>query len=60
MSIPANSAVFNVVFEAVRGSSFNGDIGLDDIAVKVGTCPKSPGKIYFGAKKLSILYLVKD
>ena len=30
-----------IVFEAVRGVSYRGDIALDDIALKDGSCPSS-------------------
>ena len=29
----------SVIFEAVRGSSYAGDIALDDIEIKSGDCP---------------------
>ena len=31
-----------VVFEAVRGSSYTGDIAIDDITYTVGACPVQP------------------
>ncbi|ESO97870.1 hypothetical protein LOTGIDRAFT_152977 [Lottia gigantea] len=30
---------FKLIFEAVRGSGYKGDIGLDDISVRNGACP---------------------
>ena len=30
-----------IVFEAVRGVSYRGDIALDDIAIRDGSCPTS-------------------
>ncbi|EDO47787.1 predicted protein [Nematostella vectensis] len=35
------SANANIVFEGVRGSSFKGDIALDDIGISEGSCPSS-------------------
>ena len=32
-----------VVFEAIRGSSYTGDIAIDDITYRVGACPVQPG-----------------
>ena len=34
-----NFTLSKIVYEAVRGSSFTGDIALDDIGVVVGDCP---------------------
>lgn len=31
--------VFKIVFEGVRGRSYQGDIAIDDVAVKNGFCP---------------------
>ena len=32
--------IFQVLFEAVRGPSFRGDIALDDIGFTAGPCSK--------------------
>ncbi|XP_075454900.1 MAM domain-containing glycosylphosphatidylinositol anchor protein 1 isoform X2 [Ascaphus truei] len=34
------SGSFQVIFEAVRGSDFEGDIAIDDVTVKKGECPR--------------------
>ena len=46
IGIPANFQAFQLVFEGVRGRSYQGDIALDDVAVKPGLCGASPGNIY--------------
>ena len=33
-----------LVFEGVRGSSFSGDIAIDDIQLKDGSCAASSGQ----------------
>ena len=33
-----------LVFEGVRGSSYRGDIAIDDIQLKDGPCPASSGQ----------------
>lgn len=33
--------LLQIVFEAVRGVSYRGDIALDDIAIRDGSCPTS-------------------
>ena len=43
IGIPANFQAFQLVFEGVRGSSFQGDIAIDDVSVKAGSCAASPG-----------------
>lgn len=32
------NSTYNIVFEGVRGTSYRGDIGLDDITLTDGTC----------------------
>lgn len=32
------TSAYNIVFEGVRGTSYRGDIGLDDITVTDGPC----------------------
>ena len=34
--------LFQLVFEAVRGKNFRGDISLDDIVYSIGRCPIQP------------------
>ena len=36
--VPIMPGNINVVFEGVRGNSFRGDIAIDDVTVKSGTC----------------------
>jgi len=45
VTVPAGQS-FNAVFEGVRGNGVNGDIGLDDVLLKDGACPK-PGSCNF-------------
>jgi len=33
------TVLFQIVFEGVRGKDYQGDIAIDDIAVKAGFCP---------------------
>ena len=40
------SAKSRIVFEAIRGVSYSGDIAIDDISVLSGTCPP-PGLYMF-------------
>ena len=35
---------YTIVFEGVRGTSFDGDIGLDDISVTMGPCGELVGQ----------------
>jgi hypothetical protein len=47
--VPLNLGFFrgtSVIFEAVRGQSFRGDIAIDDVSLEDGPCPK-PGDCTF-------------
>ncbi|XP_013397767.1 MAM and LDL-receptor class A domain-containing protein 1-like [Lingula anatina] len=44
-SIPPQNRLFQVVFEGVRGTGYQGDIAIDDYAIKSGACPV-PGGYY--------------
>ena len=37
--IELTNGIYQVVFQAVRGASYLGDIAIDDIAIASGTCP---------------------
>ena len=37
--VPLSSGSYPIVFEGIRGSSYYGDIALDDIKVYPGACP---------------------
>ncbi|EDV21956.1 uncharacterized protein TRIADDRAFT_59472 [Trichoplax adhaerens] len=37
----SSTTPYQLVFEAVRGNGFQSDIGLDDIAIKDGECPRT-------------------
>ncbi|KAK7473655.1 hypothetical protein BaRGS_00035133, partial [Batillaria attramentaria] len=53
VDLPTVSSTFNVVFEGVRGVSYKGDIGLDDIGLTSGSCAGgigSPEKDMGGAQ----------
>ncbi|XP_013393211.1 MAM and LDL-receptor class A domain-containing protein 1 [Lingula anatina] len=45
-SIPPQNRLFQVVFEGVRGTGYQGDIAIDDYAIKSGACPV-PGNCDF-------------
>ncbi|XP_067654503.1 MAM and LDL-receptor class A domain-containing protein 1-like [Haliotis asinina] len=45
VTIPRGSN-YNIVFEAIRGTGSRGDIGIDDILLKHGSCPR-PGYCNF-------------
>uniref|UniRef100_A0A8C7EE15 MAM domain-containing glycosylphosphatidylinositol anchor protein 1-like n=1 Tax=Nothoprocta perdicaria TaxID=30464 RepID=A0A8C7EE15_NOTPE len=38
---------FQIIFEGVRGTSYEGDIAIDDVTLKKGDCPRKP----FGPNK---------
>nr|XP_056709549.1 MAM domain-containing glycosylphosphatidylinositol anchor protein 1 isoform X1 [Euleptes europaea] len=41
--VPINPAgPFQIIFEGVCGTGFEGDIGLDDVTLKRGECPRKP------------------
>ncbi|XP_078503495.1 MAM domain-containing glycosylphosphatidylinositol anchor protein 1 [Lissotriton helveticus] len=43
VNVPINpSGPFQVVFEGVRGLSYEGDIAIDNVTVKPGACPPKP------------------
>lgn len=31
-----------IIFEGVRGTSYEGDIAIDDVTLKKGDCPRKP------------------
>lgn len=31
-----------IIFEGVRGTSYEGDIAIDDVTLKTGDCPRKP------------------
>ncbi|XP_073194643.1 MAM domain-containing glycosylphosphatidylinositol anchor protein 1 isoform X5 [Lepidochelys kempii] len=33
---------FQIIFEGVRGTSYEGDIAIDDVTLKTGDCPRKP------------------
>lgn len=39
LDLQINIFYFQVVFEGVVGSSYDSDIGIDDVTVTAGTCP---------------------
>eukprot|EP00795_Rhopilema_esculentum_P012712 gene12712-3431_t len=39
VQLPTTTAKSRIVFEAIRGVSYSGDIAIDDISVMSGTCP---------------------
>lgn len=41
----ASTTPFQMVFEGVRGTSYQGDIGLDDISYSFSPCTGSSGKL---------------
>ena len=46
--IPSSSPPFQLVFEGIRGTSYSGDLAIDDIAVKPAElCGISSGKVNF-------------
>ncbi|KAM7173053.1 MAM domain-containing glycosylphosphatidylinositol anchor protein 1 [Macrochelys suwanniensis] len=41
--VPINSpGPFQIIFEGVRGTSYEGDIAIDDVTLKTGDCPRRP------------------
>ncbi len=45
-TVPLFVSLFQIVFEAIRGSSVRSDIGIDDIIVEGGPCPGKLFKIF--------------
>lgn len=43
IGIPTGSSAFQLVFEGIRGNNYQGDIAIDDVSVKPGSCSSSPG-----------------
>ena len=39
------SCHLQVVFEAIRGTDYQGDIAIDDIKLSSGQCPQKPGEL---------------
>lgn len=48
--------ILQIVFEAVRGISYRGDIALDDISLKDGSCPSSGNFLKSGILQEGIIF----
>ncbi|XP_035827615.1 MAM and LDL-receptor class A domain-containing protein 1 [Aplysia californica] len=52
-AISGNQGTVQMIFEATRGSSFSGNIAIDDILVRNGTCTTSTGTCDFEKDRCS-------
>lgn len=46
VGLPTNGQQISVAFEGIRGASYHGDIAIDDVTVKPGSCGQAPGNYF--------------
>ncbi|XP_065183994.1 MAM and LDL-receptor class A domain-containing protein 1-like [Sycon ciliatum] len=57
-AIGKTSGTFQLVFEGIAGTSFTGDISIDDVSFGIGCCGASPDYSIYGQAQLAGLFAV--